>query len=131
MPTSKLRGKAVLVVEDEILIAMEIEAILQDAGAEVIGPCSSVAEALEVLQTTEVAVASLDVRLGYETSEKIASTLSQKGIPFIFYSGQALPESIERFCPGHALLAKPANGEKLVSFLAAALDANETSPSVE
>jgi ActR/RegA family two-component response regulator len=59
-----LQGVRVLVVEDDALLLMELESILVDAGAEVIGACRSVADALAVAHRESVAAAVLDVRIG-------------------------------------------------------------------
>jgi CheY-like chemotaxis protein len=118
MQTDELQGKTVLVVEDEFLIAMEIESILIDAGADVLGPCASVAEALGVIEGTRFSAASLDIRLGYETSEPIALALTEKGIPFVFYSGQVLPETMRQKWPDVTVLSKPVSGSRLISCLA-------------
>src|SRR3954469_2427392 len=84
-----LSGVRVLVVEDEFLIMMELVAILEEAGAEIVGPCASVQHALSVACGERFSAAILDVRLGGELVSPVARELSHRGIPFIFYTGQA------------------------------------------
>jgi PAS domain S-box-containing protein len=72
----------ILLVEDEILPALEIATGLTDAGFEVLGPAGSVEEALRLLeQGCDAAV--LDVNLGPVTSERVALLLGARGTPFI------------------------------------------------
>ena len=74
-----------LVVDDEPVIAAEIAAMLEEAGLEVIGPASSVREALSLLEHEGCDAAVLDVNLGNQTSEPIA--LIRRGTPFVLVSG--------------------------------------------
>lgn len=74
--TLPLTGVTILVFEDEPLIAMDIVTTLEDAGAEVIGPCGTVASALSLIERYDrpspLNGAVLDVDLGRETSIPIA-----------------------------------------------------------
>jgi CheY-like chemotaxis protein len=85
--TSRLAAKRVLVVEDEYLIAMDMSAYLESAGAHVVGPASSVDAALDVLQRTELDGAILDVNLRGEMAYPVADALAARGIPFVFTTG--------------------------------------------
>ena len=71
----------VLVVEDEPIIALEIEYLLSKAGFTVLGPAPSVAAARPFVAEAEAAV--LDISLGRETSEEVAVALRERGIPFV------------------------------------------------
>jgi PAS domain S-box-containing protein len=106
----------VLVVEDEAIVALEIEQNLQDAGFEVVGPAARVAEALELLKEFGCDAAVLDINLGSETSEPIARMLSEKGTPFVTVSGYS-PEQRPSGFRGGAFLAKPLRAELLVTQL--------------
>lgn len=77
----------VLIVEDQMLIAMNLEQILVDAGVKDVMATASVAEALRCLQKDRPDVAILDVNLGGETSESLAQELKHRGIPFMFATG--------------------------------------------
>jgi CheY-like chemotaxis protein len=114
----RLDGLRVLVVDDEVLIALDIEATLMEAGAEVVAVSLTLQEALSIAAVENISVATLDVRLGRETSEAVASILSDRGIPFIFYSGQSLPEEIRKRWPQSLLVAKPSEPRQLVEALA-------------
>lgn len=77
----------VLLVEDQMLIAMDVETMLAEAGIGEIVTCGSVAEALRRLQAERPDVAILDVNLGDETSGAVALELRRRGIPFVFATG--------------------------------------------
>jgi CheY-like chemotaxis protein len=85
--TSPISAKRVLVVEDEYLVAMDMSAFLEAAGAHVIGPASNVNAALEVLEHTELDAAILDVNLRGEMAYPVADALAARGIPFVFTTG--------------------------------------------
>ena len=81
-------GRA-LIVEDNVIIAMDCEAVLRDMGCGEVVLASSVAQGLKAIENTEIGFAVLDVNLGNETSFAIADVLGEKAIPFIFASGYA------------------------------------------
>ena len=76
-----------LLVEDNIIIALEAEQLLIDLGAESVLVASSVEEALRLLDSETPGFALLDINLGTETSWPIAERLRQLGVRFIFASG--------------------------------------------
>jgi CheY-like chemotaxis protein len=84
---SPISAKRVLVVEDEYLVAMDMSAWLEAAGAYVVGPASNVNAALDVLERTELDCAILDVNLRGEMAYPVADALAARGIPFVFTTG--------------------------------------------
>jgi len=80
----------VLVVEDECLIAMDLQCMLNDAGYEVLGPVSSVAAALEIISGGEVMTAILDANLDGESSTTVASALTKSKVPYLVVTGYDL-----------------------------------------
>lgn len=94
----EFRGKRVLVVENEYLLAREIQRQLEASGAAVVGPVPSVAQALELIDDHQIDVAILDVQLDAETSFPIANALEAKGIPFVFATAYAQEQMPERYC---------------------------------
>ena len=87
MSEALLRGRHILVVEDEYFIADAMQRGLEDIGAQVVGPAASVADALALLDSTPVNGAILDVKLADETVFPVAEALTARGIPFIFATG--------------------------------------------
>jgi CheY-like chemotaxis protein len=84
---SRISAKRVLVVEDEYLVAMDMSAYLEAAGAQVVGPASNVHAALEVVRRSELDGAILDVNLRGEMAYPVADALAARGIPFVFTTG--------------------------------------------
>jgi CheY-like chemotaxis protein len=86
---TKLTGSKplVLVLEDEALIAINLQDELQDADYEVAGPFTACSAALEWLQTATPDMAVLDATLNDGSCHSVAVELSRRGVPFLIYSG--------------------------------------------
>lgn len=98
---------AALVVEDNVIIAMEAEDVLRDLGFDDCRVAGTVADALAVTETGEVTFAMLDVNLGKETSEAVAQDLVRRGVPFIFASGYGERSMLAETFPGVPVVTKP------------------------
>ena len=81
-----LSGKRVLIAEDEPLIAIDYDRMLAEAGAEVVGTCATVTQALDCLDHTVVDVAVVDFLLADRNSEPLQAELKQRHIPFVMVS---------------------------------------------
>jgi PAS domain S-box-containing protein len=116
-PTSQtLRGKRVLIIEDEPLLSMDMEASLVEAGCEVRGPLGTLAKAKQVIAGMDYDAALLDANLAGESVEELAVALTQRNIPFAFVTGygrEALPEGFREAI----MLAKPFGREQLRSVV--------------
>ena len=105
----------ILVLEDEGLIALDIETALQDAGVAEVTTVSNVADALGAIDGSMFNAAILDLRLGADSwSYDVARRLREKGTPFIFSSGSADVDDAYRDVP---LVAKPFSSDQLVAKL--------------
>lgn len=82
-----LTGLDVLLVEDSLLIALDAEAMLQEAGAATVEVVSNAGAALDYIAAKNCSVAVLDINLGRGTSIPVADELAKRAIPFIFASG--------------------------------------------
>lgn len=110
-------GVRVFVVEDESLVAMQLEDILADLGCEVVGMAMRLKRAQEMLEKPDpIDVAILDVNLGGETVYPVAERLRERGIHIIFATGYGrggvLPE-----WQGHPVLQKPYTEGQVASTL--------------
>lgn len=85
--TKSVAGLRILVVEDEVAIAMLIEDMLLDLGAEVLGPVGRLAQAIESARTETLDLAILDVNVAGESIYPVADALAGRGIPFLFSTG--------------------------------------------
>jgi len=109
-----LRGRTVLVVEDEPLIAMEITRTLTRLGCEVVGPAMRLDEALRLAgaESGRLAAAVLDVNLHGQMSFPIADLLSKHGVPVVWATGYGEMPPSSAALPGWQVLHKPlAEGE--------------------
>ena len=120
---SALDGKRVLVVEDEMLVALLIEDLLFDLGCIVVGPFGTLPKALEAAHSESFDLAVLDVNLAGERVYPVAELLTDKNIPFIFLSGygqSAMPPDR----PQWKVCSKPFRREDLAKALASRLIAD-------
>jgi CheY-like chemotaxis protein len=86
-------GLRVLLVEDEIMIALLVEEILVEFSHTVVGPASRIDRALELVASEAIDVAILDVNIDDKDVYPVAEALAARGIPFMFVSGYGtLPE---------------------------------------
>ncbi|MFS0740000.1 response regulator [Brevundimonas sp. 3P9-tot-E] len=94
--TDIFTGRRVLIVEDELLVAMLLETILSDMGCDVIGPESNVDDGLRIASGTgKLDAALLDVNVAGQEVFPVAEALKARGVPFVFSTGYGeagLPE---------------------------------------
>ena len=83
----KLKGLRVLVVENEALVALQLEDMLADLGCAIIGPASRVCQALDLLGGQVVDAAVLDLNVAGELVYPVADALARRGLPYIFATG--------------------------------------------
>ena len=114
----RLAGSRVLVVEDDFIIALDVQSSLEEAGAVVIGPAFTLARALELATQEKVSAATLDLRLGHDSAASVATVLEERHIPFIFYTGQPVGDPVRRAWPHTKVLSKPASGHDIVDAIA-------------
>lgn len=108
---SALAGRRVLVVEDEFLIAAVLCDMLEDNAAVVVGPATTVAEAIRLLQEHPVDAALLDMNLNGQWSDPVAEELQRRRIPFVFTTGYGVNERTEKF--GARAVTKPYSWEEV------------------
>ena len=113
-----LAGTRILVVEDEVLLALELELALSCEGAEIVGPCYTIKEAQNLATKAELTAAVLDVELGHDMVAPVARTLSERGVPFIFHTGRHDIDVLIRQWPGCGVVRKPASPHAVVAAVA-------------
>ena len=117
-----LRGRRILIVEDDFLVAHVVAEELADAGAETLGPIGWLDEALGFLgrEGASVDAVVLDVNLHGQTSYPIADALAACGVAFVFVSGygrETLDDAYREF--PHCI--KPFQAGQLVATLSRAV----------
>jgi len=78
-----------MIVEDEFLIASDLQHTFEDLGWRVIGPASTVDKAMRLLDLELPLIALLDINVGSDPVTPVAQCLKQHDIPFAFASGSA------------------------------------------
>jgi CheY-like chemotaxis protein len=114
------RRLRILIVEDEMLVAMNIEDMLLGLGHEVAGIAGRLAPALALAQEVEFDVAMLDVNLAGEPSFPVAGILRERGIPFLFATGYGI-EGIHEDYRSAPVLQKPFRSRDLREALESAV----------
>ncbi|MFD1787917.1 response regulator [Sphingomonas floccifaciens] len=109
----------VLLVEDELFIALDLQATIEDAGFSVEGPCTTLTEAHDAIDRYGAAFAAavLDVRLADDTVYPAADRLEAAGVPIIFHSGHADANEMRRRYPAATVCPKPSAPSELAEAL--------------
>ena len=107
--------KRILIVEDEPLVAFDMETMLADEGYEVVATVDKFTSAIEVLDREQVDLVLCDVRLhGDRTGIQLAKEACERGIPVLFATGQVPPDA-DKLAIG--CLIKPFNMRTLKAAL--------------
>jgi DNA-binding response OmpR family regulator len=113
-----MRRAAVLLVEDEALIALHTEEVLSEAGYAVVGPATTLDAALAHARAAPLAAAVLDVNLDGSAVWPVAALLRERGIGFVLLSGFSGPALVPAVHRGAPCLTKPFDEEALVAAVA-------------
>ncbi|CAM0999821.1 Response regulatory domain-containing protein [Rhodanobacter sp. Root179] len=105
------KGKRILVVEDDPVVAMVVEDSLRDMGLEVFVDLSLI-DALGDIESTDFDAALLDVGLRGETAHPVMLALQQRSVPFMVMSGGDLQALAVEF-PGVRMMSKPLDMKSL------------------
>lgn len=96
----------VLIVEDEWLIADQLANALRNAGYQIAGPVGQLAPALELVRSTRIDVALIDINIDGGRTFGLADALANASIPFAFLSGYSKAD-LPRNLRAYPLLQKP------------------------
>ena len=116
----------VLIVEDEPIVALEIENILLEAGFEIVGCVGSLNKALAALKDTDCDIAVLDANLRGDSAAPMAMALRERGRPFLFVSGFERAYLPAAFLD-EPLLSKPFEPGELIAAVTRLLSGAHTS----
>jgi two-component system, response regulator PdtaR len=111
----------ILIVEDEMLVAMDIEAIILDANWKVIGPVPDVPQALSMLQTKPPDAVCLDMNLNGVPSTPIVDALNKLGIPFVVVTGYSTGKATDPAYGGAPIVHKPFTAAELLQAVKQAM----------
>jgi CheY-like chemotaxis protein len=116
-----LAGRCILIVEDETLLAMDLEEVVRAAGCVVIGPVCYVPEAIQRLHESRPDGAILDINVSGEMVFPVADALDEAQVPFMIITGYTRDHVPERHRM-RPFLQKPYSAAALVSMLVQMLD---------
>ena len=106
----------ILILEDEALIAMDVQLMLEERGAQVTGPCATIEEACAHGMDCDAAI--LDVDIHGSLTLPVADRLSDAGTPFLFHTGRSDLDLLrQRYGADVPIVRKPAPGGELVRVL--------------
>jgi CheY-like chemotaxis protein len=113
-----LAGTRLLILEDEFLIAMDIEQLCRDHGASECFIARSLSE-LEAVPVFDLGI--VDLKLGGDSTLDFARSLRDRRVPFIFATGYSNQEEVKADFPDTPVVTKPYSGADLIEALAEAL----------
>ena len=110
-----LRGRSVLIVEDEPLIALELHDALRIAGASILA-ATTIRDALELISYAQICAAIVDVDLGGDDCSSICRALAKRSIPFMFYTGYVRAAALSTW-PDAPAISKPAASSTMIDVI--------------
>jgi CheY-like chemotaxis protein len=113
----------VLIVEDEYLVARDLEELLVSMGHVVVGPVDRIDEALELAHTSDFDFAVLDINLAGTYSFPVADVLRRRGVPFVFVSGYGSAGLVDGY-RNETALCKPYEKGEVANAIAQAAPAD-------
>jgi CheY-like chemotaxis protein len=113
-----LFDRSILIVEDEPLVAMDVRAAFTAAGARVVA-AANCSEALRMAGTQGLSAAIVDIDLGHgEDCTAVCERLSERGVPFVFFTGEVRPDILLRW-PHAPVLTKLADKARILETVTA------------
>ncbi len=119
-----LNGRRVLIVEDEVLIAMDLMDIVESGEGLVVGPFRTNRDALAALASEPVDAAILDLNLADGDVTPTATYLLAAGVPILVCTAGIPPRAMRQMCPDLQVHQKPVRSERLLGTLCALLAAD-------
>lgn len=113
-----LTGLTILLVEDQSLIAMDVEEMLRELSCSEVMTAASVSHAIRLIDEVVPDLAVLDFNLGGETSEAVADELLKRSIPFVFATGYSDSSGVPQRFASIPVVKKPMSSEALSATLA-------------
>jgi len=115
-----LEGKRVLILEDDFYLATDEKALLEQAGAAVVGPFGSAYRPSELSKAGQIDAAVVDINMGNGPTFDCAQALADRGVPFLFVTGYdagIVPSQLSRI----GRIEKPIRERDFVAAVAALL----------
>ena len=107
----------ILIAEDNSYHSLDLSCAVENLEGRVVGPASTVAEALSLLATHDVAAAIIDFQLGNRDASVLARQLAERRVPFVIHTANALPASASDLHPAVPVLIKPLQASAILTCL--------------
>jgi len=107
----------VLIAEDNPYLAMDLSNAVADLDGKIVGPASSLAEALQLLEQHPVAAAIVDSQLGEQDTVSLVRILAQRRIPFVIHTSAPVSTTISALHPEVPVLIKPLQPQAVITCL--------------
>jgi CheY-like chemotaxis protein len=118
LPANLLSGLRILLLEDEYLIAMDVELLCRDNGAAEVTVKRSLDELAEIDELADFDVAIIDLMLSGKSTLPFAERLARIGRPFVFASGYVEVGEVHKRFPHVPVIGKPYAGADLINAVA-------------
>jgi DNA-binding response OmpR family regulator len=115
-----VKATRVLIVEDEMLIALMLQDMVSEEGLAVAAIANTLQDGIELARTADVELAILDINLNGQEAYPVAEILRARGIPFVFSTGYG-GASLRPEYKGAPRLMKPYQQDSLTAAIKAAL----------
>jgi CheY-like chemotaxis protein len=125
-PMGALKGRRILVLEEQPSIAMRLVAILREAGCRIAGPAEGVSDALNLIGQETIDAAILDVKIAGNSTLPVARELARQNIPYVFTSGNKSRRLDQRCAPAR-VITKPYSADHIIEVLLALMRSTRTS----
>src|SRR5205809_7516020 len=107
----------ILIAEDNLYLSLDLSSAVEEMGGRVIGPASTVPEALTLLAQHEIAAAIIDFQLGDHDAAVLARQLAERRVPFVIHTAFRLPAVVADLHPQVPVLMKPLRPQAILTCL--------------
>jgi DNA-binding NtrC family response regulator len=107
----------ILIAEDNLYLALDLSNAVEDMDGRVVGPASSVFEALKLLEDHHIAAAVVDCQLADRDAAPLAWQLAQRRVPFVIHTATPVPAAMEELHPDVPVLIKPVHAAAVLTCL--------------
>jgi DNA-binding NtrC family response regulator len=112
-----LHDRTILIIEDNIMLALDLAYVVEDQGGRAIGPVTTAAEALQILDTEDIAAAVLDCQIADDDVAQIVMCLAERGIPVVVTTITEPPPLIATLLPEAPVLRAPIESDLALTRL--------------
>jgi DNA-binding response OmpR family regulator len=116
-----LKGRSILILEDQALISMHIQSILGDVGAKIVS-APNLRAALEAVKDVTLSAAIIDYLLEDGNNSEICERLNARGIPYVLFTGAPKPSGE---CAQGSYLEKPTTAKELLASVEALFERHQ------